>query len=113
MYVQEETYAVVSAFVLGYDEAYQGGLLAGFAEWLMVKLEKGSNLSWPVLVLHAAFPDVLSPQEEVRASSVSERYAIDVLFRLIAEFDEVRSRPGGLNDVFGAHREWRQSQKLE
>ena len=106
MYFLEETYAVIAAFLQGYDSAYEGGLLAGFREWLVVRLMTGSNLGWPALVLHAAFPDEQSPQNALRAKPDAERVAIDVLFNLLAEFDEIRRQRDGLKDIFVAYEKY-------
>lgn len=100
MYFQQETYAVVAAFVQGYDAAYEGGLLVGFREWMVVRLKRGSNLGWPALVLHAAFPDSALPQEALSSGQQAERTAIDMLFTLLAEFDAVRDEHGGIASVF-------------
>src|SRR5687767_7604818 len=88
MYFQEQTYAVVAAFVLGYDQACEGGVLTGFREWLVMRIGRGSNLTWPPLVLHAAFPESVSPQEAVHMSPSAQKHAIETLFHLIAQFDE-------------------------
>ena len=40
MYVYPETYQAVSALVLGYDLACEGGVLEGFREWLQLKKER-------------------------------------------------------------------------
>jgi hypothetical protein len=106
MYFQQETYAVVAAFLLGYDSACEGGLLAGFREWLVVRLGTGSNLAWSALVLHAAFPNAPSPQQEVLNGPSTERRAIETLFDLLTEFEEVRSQPDGLRKIFGAFDVW-------
>lgn len=103
MYFLEETYAVIAAFLQGYDAAYEGGLLAGFREWLVVRLMTGSNLGWSALVLHAAFPGTQSPQDALRTKPNAERVAIDVLFNLLAEFDEMRKQHEGLKDIFVAY----------
>lgn len=109
MYFQHETYAIVAAFVLGYDEAYEGGVLIGFREWLATRLKTGSNLSWPALVLGVCFPNSESPDDAVHTSPEAERQAIDTLFDLLEEFEEVRSKPDGLRDVFLAYHSWTQS----
>lgn len=106
MYLLQETYAAMAAFVQGYDAAYEGGLLAGFREWLVVRLMIGSNLGWSALVLHAAFPDVQSPQDALRTKPDTERLAIDALFNLLAEFDEVRRQHEGLKDIFVAYEKY-------
>lgn len=103
MYFLEETYSTIAAFVQGYDMACSGGLLVGFREWLVVRLMTGSNLGWPALVLHAAFPDVQSPQETLHRKPDGQRVATDVLFNLLAEYDKVRAKHDGLKDVFVAY----------
>jgi hypothetical protein len=109
MYLQEETYATASALVLGYDLACEGGVLAGFREWLLVRIDAAShnNLAWPGLVPHVAFPESNNPQEAVLASAKTQRHAIDTLFSLLAEYDEkVRSRHDGLRQVFADYERW-------
>jgi hypothetical protein len=103
MYFQQETYAVVAAFVQGYDAACEGGLLAGFREWLVVRLRKGSNLGWSALVQHAAFQNSAFPQEVLGEDRDAERVAIDTLFDLLIEFDGVRERHDGLENVFALY----------
>src|SRR5262249_60017406 len=82
MYLHPETYASVAGFVCGYDAAYEGGVLAGFREWLVIRLETGSNLGWSALVLHAAFPKAPSPQEATLAGAQTGGHRIDPLFNL-------------------------------
>lgn len=105
MYVRPATYSAVAAFVRGYDTACEGGVLVGFREWLALRLGAGWNLVWEALVLRVAFPDVESPEAAVSASADSERRAIDTLFALIAEFDDVRERdaPGALTTIFARY----------
>lgn len=105
MYFVEQTYASVSAFVLGFDAACEGGVLTGFREWLVMRVGTGSNLSWPALVLHAAFPDERNPQGAVKGAP-AQRKAIDTLFDLIAEFDETRTKHDGLQEIFVAYQVW-------
>ena len=105
MYVREPTYASVSALVIGYDLACEGGVLAGFREWLIPRVDTGNNLAWPELVLRVAFPDAVDPREAVRASSVTERHAIDTLFGLVGEFDDLRSK-SGLKQIFHDYELW-------
>lgn len=111
MYFQQETYAVVAAFMLGYDVACEGGLLVGFREWLVVRLGTGSNLAWSALVLHAAFPQAQSPQQEVLSGPNAERRAIETFFDLLAEFERARSQPDGLKEIFIAFDSWRKGAK--
>jgi len=103
MFLMEDTYAAVAAFVLGYDLACEGGVCEGFREWLVVRVGRGPNLSWAGLALEAAFPSSTNPQEAVLASRETQRHAVDVLFGLLAEYDEVRAKPDGLKEVFAAY----------
>jgi len=100
MYGLHETYAVYAAFLQGYDEAYEGGLLAGFREWLVVRLKTGSNLAWSVLVLYSAFPGIRPAEDALPAGSDAERAAIDTLFALLAEFDDIRGQHDGLRKIY-------------
>ncbi|XYH97566.1 hypothetical protein ACMHYB_59065 [Sorangium sp. So ce1128] len=113
MYFQEQTYSVVAAFVLGYDMAHEGGVLAGFREWLVLRLGTGTNLTWMALVLHAAFPDEVSPRDAFVADPGAQRHAIEVLFQLIDEFDQVRAKRDGLRNIFVSYDRWVKQQGLE
>lgn len=99
MYVPDETYNSVAAFVLGYDLACEGGPLMGFREWLVLREPSGANLMWSALVLQIAFPEAGDPRRELN-SPTAERHAIDTLFDLIAEFDQVRAQRDGLKKIF-------------
>ncbi|TMQ11948.1 MAG: hypothetical protein E6J90_33000 [Deltaproteobacteria bacterium] len=113
MFLPEETYAAAAAFVLGYDLACEGGVCIGFREWLVMRVGSGSNLSWTGLVLDVAFPTSKNPNEAVHASAETERHAIDVLFKLLAEYDdEVRSKNEGLSEVFLAYGRWLRKHRI-
>jgi len=100
MYVMENRYVAVASFVEGYDAACEGGVLVGFREWLIIRLRFGQNLSWPALVLHAAFPDAQSPQDCLGVQENSELIAIETLFDLILEFDAAKQRTEGLRLIY-------------
>lgn len=106
MYVQQETYVVVAAFVLGYDEAHEGGVLAGFREWLVVRLDGSANLDWPSLVLQVAFPNARVPEDELTGTPNGDRHAIETLFDLIIEFDVARAGRNGLVNILVAYERW-------
>lgn len=110
MYIAEPTYQAVCALVLGYDLACDGGVLTGFREWLITRLRFGNNLTWSTLVLHAAFPNTSTPHEMVRSNPINEKHAIDVLFRLIVEFDEIRATPDGVRRIYFEYERWLRTQ---
>lgn len=106
MFLPEETYTAVAAFILGYDLACEGGVLVGFREWLVVRLDGGSNVGWESLVLYAAFPSAKDVRKSVHASPKAQRHAIDTLFELLAEYESVRTRQDGLKGIFLAFDRW-------
>ena len=104
MFVMQSTYCAASSFVLGYDHAFQGGLLVGFREWLVVRSDGGNNLTWPALVLQIASVEGslsgdLNPQ--------LERRALDTLFSLLLEFCDVSSQRDGLERIFVEYAQWK------
>ena len=110
MYVQEPTYAVLSAFVVGYDVALDGGVLCGFREWLITRLRGPNNLAWPGLVLCAAFPKASNPEAEVRSSPASQEHAIRVMFELLGEFETLRAELDGMRKIFAKYERWLRTQ---
>jgi hypothetical protein len=113
IYVGEARYRTVAAFVEGYDQACHHGVLVGFNEWLLVRLNDAclTNLVWWALVCQAAFPKARDSQTDATADAASERRAIDVLFQLVAEFSEIRNRDG-LSNIYAAHEKWRRKHRL-
>jgi hypothetical protein len=89
--------------------ASHGGLLAGFREWLIVKLGCGNNLSWCALVLELTFPDAESPRQQLLHNGSQER-AVRSLFELLEEFWQERETPDGLRRIYLAYQEWLQHQ---
>ena len=82
MFLFNNTFAEACAFLVGYDQALQGGLLAGFREWLVVRTDGRSKLVFPRLVLEFVAPGAndrsLTPEQD--------RLAKDALFDLLDEF---------------------------
>ena len=110
MYVVPETYEMVTTFIFGYDSAYEGGVLVGFYEWLVLRLGRSSCLGWPGLVLDVAFPRSKNPSRELSRSAKAQRHAIDTLFTLIDEFDSVRAERDGLKDIYVRYDRWQAEQ---
>ncbi|HSK01521.1 MAG TPA: hypothetical protein VK932_09780, partial [Kofleriaceae bacterium] len=92
--------------------ACEGGVLVGFHEWMVVRLDAGSNLHWSALVLHAAFPSAKDVHKAVRASPKAQRHAIDTLFELLAEYDDARTKQDGLKAIFLAYDRWHHQQGI-
>jgi hypothetical protein len=110
MYIRDATYGAVVAFVVGYDVASEGGVLIGFREWLIPRVGAGNNLTWQMLVLQLAFPNAVDPSAAASANTEAEKHAINVLFELIAEFDDSRQAPDGLRTVYLDYERWLRTQ---
>jgi hypothetical protein len=113
MYLIEPTYDVVVAYVQGFDEAYEGGLLEGFKEWLLMRLDGGDNLSWVGLVPYIAFREAHSARAEALKSAEAQRHAIDTLFGLLAEFDDLRAKYSGLRTILRDYEKWHERKRAE
>lgn len=101
MFVTTTSYDTVVAFLTDYDMALLGGLLFGFREWMIVRLESGNNLCWSGLIDVAA--------EAAHGSSLA---AIDdgtrrqVLFDSLAQFFAERDDRDGVRTIFRRYEAW-------
>jgi len=106
MYFVRPSFEAASAFVLGFDMANEGGVLAGFTEWLIVRNNGPNNIAWSALVLAAAFPDKSDRSRHVQESAQATEHAINTLFELIREFTDVKRRHDGLRRIFLEYEAW-------
>src|SRR5689334_17305840 len=49
MFLKPATFETVVAFITGYDAAQSFAFLAGFREWLTVRIDRRMNLGWPAI----------------------------------------------------------------
>ncbi|OPC76773.1 hypothetical protein B4N89_45695 [Embleya scabrispora] len=99
------SFATTTAFVLGCDAGSSWGMLTGFHEWLVTRLGKGHDLTWPVLVRHltpAGWVHPLTPHADIEA--------VATLFQLLAEFLDQREQPDGLAEIFRTYQSWLNTQ---
>lgn len=68
--------------------AGQPGLLAGFREFLILKLDDGNHLAWPSLVVRLVVPDAARFQQPGAAplSPTEDQAAVEGLFEALDEF---------------------------
>ncbi|WP_437622213.1 hypothetical protein [Sorangium sp. So ce1151] len=59
------------------------------------------------------FSDEVSPRDAFMVDPGAQRHAIEVLFQLINEFDEVRAKRDGLRNIFVSYDCWAKQQGLE
>ncbi|MEU4157709.1 hypothetical protein [Actinoplanes sp. NPDC026670] len=85
--------------MLGFDAAMSGGLLSGFREWLIVRLDDGNNLAWPALA------------ERAVAESSDFDAPMETLFALLDDFLAVKESHNGLARIFEAYLEWLKRQQ--
>jgi excisionase family DNA binding protein len=93
MYIPEGSYAAVVAFLVGFDEAHSGGLLAGFQEFVELKFGSHSSIDWSTLALR------IEPTVEEHADDAK----VDRLLDLLEEFLAV---DGGLHGRRRLFHEW-------
>lgn len=105
MFFRANEYDVAVAFIDGFNLASDGGLLYGFREWLIVRLNDGNNFAWHELVLRILFRDSRNPKNELNESD-DHRWAIDEMFRLIQEFRHDRETEAGIRQIFRRYEEW-------
>jgi hypothetical protein len=101
----DNTYPSVTAFILGCDAGSSWGMLTGFKEWLVVRLGKGHDLAWPILVRHLTITGWIHP-----LTPQSDAEAVTTLFQLLAEFMDQREQPNGLAKIFKDHQTWLNTQ---
>ena len=95
------SYATTTAFLLGLDAGSSWSMLTGFQEWLVVRLGKGHDLTWPVLVRHLTPGGWAHP-----LSAQADTAAVTTLHRLIGEFFTTREQPDGLARIFRDYQSW-------
>lgn len=97
----DDSFATNSAFILGLDAGTSWNMLTGFQEWLVVRLNRGHDLTWPVLVRHltpSGWIHPLTPQ--------ADGEAIATLYRLLREYFDQREQPDGLSTIFKDYQSW-------
>jgi hypothetical protein len=110
MYFAPVDFDVAAAFVGGFDLASNGGALAGFEQWLIVRVGKGNNLAWSSLVLHLIFPESRSPRQQL-AEIDDHTDTVDKLFRILDEFWTDREAPEGLRRILLRYESWLRQQE--
>jgi hypothetical protein len=102
MYLRVNTYDAAVSFVNGYNIALSGGLLVGFREWLIVRVDGAENRAWTELVLL----ELGDPEAQGEQSAL-----IKGLFRVLEEFVAVRDVSGGLRRIYVAYEKWLERQE--
>ncbi len=112
MYIRSHNFDLAAAFVSGFDQACENGVLVGFREWLIPQLGYGNNLAWVGLVLRWSFPDTESVNEAL-AREGGHEHAINQLSELLHGFWEQRDQHNGLLKIYVAYQHWLDQQELD
>ena len=110
MYATFPSFDMMTAFLMGIDQATDDEFLKGFHDWLVPKVGFAANLVWSALVLYLAFPGT----ENARSSLIAplgEATAFDCLFDNLEEFLAEKQKEGGLQTIQHRYQEWLKSQE--
>ncbi len=110
MYGLDGSFTHFCIFVEGWDTGTSWSLLAGFREWLIVRVNGGDNLVWAALVLRIAFP---SGKHVDSLDTNDNAVAVDTLFRLLDEFLELREQSNGLAEIFTTYVTWQENHRAQ
>jgi len=101
MYVLDDRYVTVVAFIEGFNLAHDGALLKGFQEWVCERILGGqSGRHWAPIVAAAKYPPIV--EEGLSISQIPqdlESCIIDTLLDLLEEFSEQSRNSVSSEDV--------------
>jgi hypothetical protein len=100
MYVAPASVGGVVAYIDGFNAARGGGPLAGFREWLVVRVNGGNNLHWARLVSL-----LTSPHTVQDAAAKQEVLWIQALGNVLAEYLRYR-HDNGITKVYYDYGRW-------
>ncbi|WP_020557360.1 hypothetical protein [Embleya scabrispora] len=95
------SYATTTAYILGLDAGTSWNMLTGFQEWLVVRLGRGHELTWLVLVRHLAPGGWVHP-----LTPRADTDAVVALHLLLSGFFDTREQPNGLALIFRNYQSW-------
>jgi hypothetical protein len=104
MCLTEVSYDSAVAYLMGANAICHGGILHGFQEWLMIKIDISTNLMWSELVLHFALPNSASPRDELAQLS-DHKPLIAFLHQMLKEFWDERNEKG-LRIIYLNYEKW-------
>ncbi len=101
MVLMKPTFGLAVEFLDGFDAAWEGGLLRGLREWLVVKVDGEETAHWSELVRSWCRSDLASLRGQKREASLIAKTVecVDALWR-------ERKRIDGLRWIFEDHAGW-------
>jgi hypothetical protein len=110
MFVGRVDFDTVWSFLVGYDVASGGEFLAGFREWMVLKLRSCDNFAWPGLVLHLWARETGKDFALPRTKNQHER-TVQATFDLLRAFYDERDAVG-VDEIKVRHGEWLRRRKM-
>ncbi|MBW3597772.1 MAG: hypothetical protein KY475_10915 [Planctomycetes bacterium] len=107
MWVVKPSYASICNYLLGFDAARDGALLAGFKEWLTMRLGYGHNYCWDRLVMEIALGPI--SHLNLQLDNESDAKCTGALRDLLTEYLELRGKIG-LRNILYDHGCWMRNQ---
>jgi hypothetical protein len=95
------SFSSMTAFLLGLDAGSSWSMLTGFQEWLVVRLGRGHDLTWPLLVRHLTPGGWTHP-----LTKQADAAAVITLHRLLRDYFTIRERSDGLARIFLDYQSW-------
>ncbi|MFJ9951266.1 hypothetical protein [Kitasatospora sp. NPDC091207] len=88
MYVLDDRFSTVVAFIDGFNSALDGEPLAGFQDWASRRILGGSSpIHWSYLVASSRVPEIIDAETHIdQIPADIEIYLIDDLLNLIEAF---------------------------
>lgn len=108
MCLTEVSYDSAVAYLMGANAICHGGILHGFREWLIPKVNGRNNNMWSELVLALDFPDSESPRTNLEQLS-DHKPVISFLHQILKEFWDERNQKG-LRIIFLNYEKWLRKQ---
>lgn len=97
------------AYLLGCDAATDGAFLAGFREWLVLRLDDGADLSLTALLARLCAPAEQVALVLAHQPLPDEQAVRSAMFDLVEQFLRSRGEQGGLEAIRADHERWIQS----
>ena len=108
MYLLNRKFTSLVAYIDGMNLVYEGILLEGFREWLIVNNNFGNNLCWSLIILKSQFPE--KSLEEIDNDKDANLILIRKTFDMLLEFLKYRDSEG-LENVFSVYEKWLSQQQ--
>ena len=110
MWVGDMSFDKVVAFIDGFDAACNGGLLLGFREWLIPRIDGPRDVHWIRMVLKLCFLEEMDAHRQPDEPSAT-LHALSSLRILLHDFYSERDDIDGMHRILLRYDGWLQKQE--